>query len=100
DVRGWARVARARAPAEAEAFLPLELSIRRAISADVEALRALIRESVLGLSAGDYSKDQLASALTHLFGVDTRLIDDGTYFVVEESGSAAPVACGGWSRRR
>ena len=74
------------------------LSIRAALPADVEALEALIRESVLGLSGGDYSPEQLASALRHVFGVDTRLIDDGTYFVVEHLGH--PVACGGWSRRR
>ncbi|HEY6148272.1 MAG TPA: GNAT family N-acetyltransferase, partial [Thermoanaerobaculia bacterium] len=65
-----------------------------------ESLRGLIRESVVGLGSRDYSDEQIASALTHLFGVDTRLIDDGTYFVVEEPGRSAPVACGGWSRRR
>ncbi|WP_245262714.1 GNAT family N-acetyltransferase [Ensifer sp. BR816] len=30
-------------------------------------------------------------------GLDTRLIDDGTYFVVEQDGAIA--GCGGWSRR-
>ena len=74
------------------------LFLRPAVPADVESLRKLIRESVLGLSGGDYSGQQLAAALEHLFGVDTRLIEDGTYFVVESEGS--PVACGGWSRRR
>ncbi|MDQ2869423.1 MAG: GNAT family N-acetyltransferase [Acidobacteriota bacterium] len=58
----------------------------------------LLRASVLGLGAVEYSPRQLASALTHIFGVDTRLIEDGTYFVIEEEGR--PVACGGWSRRR
>ena len=74
------------------------LAIRAALPADVEVLEALIRDSVLGLSGGDYSPEQLASALRHVFGIDTRLIDDGTYFVVEHQGQ--PVACGGWSRRR
>jgi len=80
--------------------VPEELTIRAAVPKDVEPLRELIRESVVGLGGRDYSAEQIASALTHLFGVDTRLIDDGTYFVVEERGRAAPVACGGWSRRR
>ena len=80
--------------------MPEGFTIRRAAPGDVEPLRSLIRDSVLGLSDGDYSQEQLASALKHLFGVDTRLIDDGTYFVVEEAGVPAPVACGGWSRRR
>ncbi|MEO8431042.1 MAG: GNAT family N-acetyltransferase [Acidobacteriota bacterium] len=75
-------------------------SIRPAVPADVERLTALIRESVIGLSLGDYSAAQLESALIHVFGVDTRLIDDGTYFVVEEPGTTGPLACGGWSRRR
>ena len=75
-----------------------DLHIRAAVAADVEALETLIRDSVLGLSGGDYTPAQLASALRHVFGIDTRLIDDGTYFVVEDRGQ--PVACGGWSRRR
>jgi GNAT superfamily N-acetyltransferase len=68
------------------------------VRGDVAALRELIRDSVLGLSGFDYSPEQLESALRHLFGVDTTLIDDGTYYVVEAEGR--PVACGGWSRRR
>jgi GNAT superfamily N-acetyltransferase len=75
-----------------------DLSLRAAALSDTEALNALVRESVLGLSLGDYSSEQLESALRHLFGIDTRLIEDGTYYVVEESGR--PIACGGWSKRR
>jgi GNAT superfamily N-acetyltransferase len=75
-----------------------EFRIRPAVAADAGDLGALIRESVLGLSGADYSPEQLASALQHLFGVDTRLIKDGTYYVVESG--ERPVACGGWSRRR
>ncbi|MCE2900773.1 MAG: GNAT family N-acetyltransferase [Gemmatimonadetes bacterium] len=33
-----------------------------------------------------------------MFGVDTQLVDDGTYFVLEADGH--PVACGGWSGRQ
>ena len=77
---------------------PEDLRIRLAVPADAGVLRALIADSVLGLGGADYSPTQLASALTHLFGLDTRLIEDGTYYVVEERGR--PVACGGWSRRR
>lgn len=75
-----------------------DLRLRAALPEDAGRLTVLIRESVLGLSGGDYSSGQLAAALEHLFGVDTRLIEDGTYYVVESAG--APVACGGWSRRR
>lgn len=75
-----------------------ELRIRAATEADIPGLTSLIRDSVLGLSDSDYSPAQLASALAHLFGVDSRLIEDGTYYVVEAADR--PVACGGWSRRR
>ncbi len=75
-----------------------QLSIRPARLEDVEVLSVLVRESVLGLSLGDYSREQLDAALRHLFGVDTRLIEDGTYYVVDDHGR--PIACGGWSRRR
>ncbi|MEP7133135.1 MAG: GNAT family N-acetyltransferase, partial [Acidobacteriota bacterium] len=70
--------------------------IRKAVPEEVAALTELLRASVLGLANAEYSRAQLESALTHVFGVDTRLVEDGTYFVVEEDGQAA--ACGGWSR--
>ena len=82
-----------RPPSASDALL-----LRPAVPGDVEPLSALIRESVLELGGRDYSSEQLASALVHLFGVDTRLIEDGTYYVVESDGRA--IACGGWSRRR
>jgi GNAT superfamily N-acetyltransferase len=75
-----------------------ELRVRVAVPADAALLEPLIRESVLRLGGADYSPEQLASALVHVFGLDSRLIDDRTYYVVETR--ARPVACGGWSRRR
>ena len=42
--------------------------------------------------------DAIQIAASHaIMGLDTQLIDDGTYFVVEGDGSLA--GCGGWSRR-
>lgn len=72
--------------------------LRAATAADVPALSALIDASVRGLSAAHYTPAQIESALRHVFGVDTQLVRDGTYYLVEADGS--PVACGGWSRRR
>ena len=37
------------------------------------------------------------SASRAIMGLDTQLVEDGTYFVVEEDGELA--GCGGWSRR-
>lgn len=72
--------------------------LRRATPADVPALHALIDGSVRVLSAGHYSPQQVESSLRYLFGPDTQLIADGTYYVVEAGGALA--AAGGWSRRR
>jgi GNAT superfamily N-acetyltransferase len=65
---------------------------------EVPALEALIAASVRGLSIGYYSPEQIESALIHVFGVDSQLIADGTYFVAELDGQI--VGCGGWSKRK
>jgi GNAT superfamily N-acetyltransferase len=72
--------------------------IRVATESDRPALSALIPASARGLSKGYYSDPQTESAILHVFGVDSRLIADGTYFAAEEEGRL--VGCGGWSRRR
>jgi len=72
--------------------------IRRARMADIPALDALIAASARGLSGGDYTAEQVEGALRGAFGVDTQLIRDGSYFVIEAGARFA--GCGGWSRRR
>jgi GNAT superfamily N-acetyltransferase len=95
--------------------------IRQAVTADIPALRALINASVRGLQAGDYTPAQIESALATVYGVDTQLIADGTYFVAEVAPAAAVssqavalgasesigqeripaiAGCGGWSKRK
>jgi len=73
-------------------------TVRRATADDIPALTALIDASVRGLQAGDYSVAQIDGALRAVYGVDTQLIADGTYFVVETD--SLIVGCGGWSQRR
>ena len=56
-----------------------------------------------GLQTEDYFVAQLESALRTVYGVDTQLISDGTYFAAEETGSspaALIVGCGGWSKHK
>jgi GNAT superfamily N-acetyltransferase len=76
----------------------MPVTIRLAREDDVPALRSLIALSVRGLQAMHYTPTQMEGALASVFGVDTQLILDGTYFVVEADGQLA--ACGGWSKRR
>jgi GNAT superfamily N-acetyltransferase len=75
----------------------LEIALRRAAPADIPVLLALIERSVRGLQSADYTPAQIERALIAVYGIDTQLIADGTYFAVECAG--AIVGCGGWSRR-
>jgi GNAT superfamily N-acetyltransferase len=80
----------------------MNIRIRLAESRDIPLLSQLIAASVRGLQAGDYSAAQLESALRTVYGADTQLISDGTYFAAEEtesSGAPLLVGCGGWSKR-
>src|SRR5919107_1519990 len=76
----------------------MEYLLRRATLEDRAALERLIAESARGLSLGDYSEEQVEAALASVFGVDTDLIHDGTYYVAEAGNE--PIGCGGWSKRR
>lgn len=86
----------------------MNICIRMAEARDIPLLRQLIEASVRGLQAEDYSPEQLENALRSVYGVDTQLISDGTYFAAEATESsaekfpAAPllVGCGGWSKRK
>ena len=73
--------------------------LRLAVPADLPALRELIPASVRVLGVDYYTPRQIESAIQHVFGADTQLVADGTYFVVEAEGQRI-VGCGGWSRRR
>lgn len=74
------------------------MDVRVALRDDIPALQQLIRVSVRGLNADRYTPDQLDAALDAIFGVDSQLIDDGTYYVID--GDTVPAAAGGWSGRR
>jgi GNAT superfamily N-acetyltransferase len=75
----------------------MQYFLRQANAADIPALGRLIEASVRGLQAEDYTQAQIEAALRTAFTVDSQLIEDGTYFVVEQGGEMA--GCGGWSRR-
>jgi GNAT superfamily N-acetyltransferase len=72
--------------------------LRAATHADRGALQRLIARSARELGARYYRREQIEAALSGAFGVDSQLIDDGTYFVAEHEDRL--LGCGGWSRRR
>ena len=69
---------------------------RIATLADTDALRDLMDAAIAELQKPFLDERQIASSRA-LMGLDTQLIIDGTYFVVEAGG--VPRGCGGWSRR-
>ncbi len=84
--------------------------IRVAQEDDIPELHALIEASIRGLQAGDYSPAQIEGALGTVLGLDTQLIRDQTYYIVEVSDPLGSrdakrsverkVGCGGWSKRK
>lgn len=73
-------------------------TLRKAKRDDIGSIAELIDASVRGLAKGFYDDEQIERSVATVFGVDTDLIDDSTYFVAESDG--ALVGCGGWSKRR
>lgn len=63
---------------------------------DIPALTAIMDASIAELQKTFLTEAQIASSRM-VMGIDTQLIEDGTYFVVEEGDEIA--GCGGWSRR-
>lgn len=75
----------------------MNFQIRTAVESDYSSIESLIDVSARKLGAADYSPEQIEAALKSAFGLDTQLINDQTYFVVESGGLT--VGCGGWSYR-
>jgi GNAT superfamily N-acetyltransferase len=72
------------------------VSHRLATQKDLPELTALMDASIRRL-VGAYLDAAHVEASFDFMGVDTQLIEDGTYFVVESENRI--VGCGGWSRR-
>jgi GNAT superfamily N-acetyltransferase len=75
---------------------PRAFTHRLADRTDLPAMEAL-----MDLAIGELLKPYLDAAQIEasrlVMGLDTQLVEDGTYFVVEADGALA--GCGGWSRR-
>src|ERR1700761_6611506 len=75
----------------------MQITTRLATLEDIPQLNEMIAVSVRGLSTDYYTPAQIESAIKYVFGVDTQLVIDGTYYVAEINGEI--VGCGGWSKR-
>jgi GNAT superfamily N-acetyltransferase len=74
----------------------MEFTHRLATRDDLPALSAVMDAAISELQRGFLDDAQIEASRT-VMGIDTQLIDDGTYFVVESGVDIA--GCGGWSRR-
>ncbi|MFZ9395753.1 MAG: GNAT family N-acetyltransferase [Erythrobacter sp.] len=72
------------------------LTIRLANANDAPAIAALMERAIAELQQGFLTPEQIAASHVAM-GLDLQLIEDGTYFCVEDDGELA--GCGGWSRR-
>jgi GNAT superfamily N-acetyltransferase len=69
---------------------------RIATEADLPELRALMTRAIERLQ-DDFLSPAQVRASHKVMGLDTQLVRDGTYFIIEEDGRLA--GCGGWSFR-
>jgi GNAT superfamily N-acetyltransferase len=74
------------------------MQIRKACLADIAEIETMIARSVMELMGKEYSLEQRRASIGPLFGVDRQVIEDGTYYVVEDAGRL--MGSGGWSFRR
>lgn len=74
----------------------MALTHRLATEEDLPALNALMTRAIEHLQDGFLSPEQV-KASHKVMGLDTQLVQDRTYFLVEEDGRLA--GCGGWSFR-
>lgn len=74
----------------------MEFSHRLATLADVSALQRVMDAAIRGLLPQFLAPEQVEASFA-VMGLDTQLIADGTYFILEQDGQIA--GCGGWSRR-
>ena len=72
--------------------------IRRASRDDTPELEQLIDASIRVLGGKFYNEQEIEESLVHVFGVDTTMIDDETYFVIQSESRI--VGAGGWSHRK
>jgi GNAT superfamily N-acetyltransferase len=74
----------------------MEFTHRIATTDDLVVLEAVMDAAISELQQGFLTPEEIESSRA-IMGIDTQLIQDGTYYVVLEGEAVA--GCGGWSRR-
>lgn len=74
--------------------------LRLATFEDKPIIKKLIEDSARALSHEDYSLEQIEIAIKYIYGVDSDLITDQTYFVAIDSQTQQIIGSGGWSKRK
>ncbi len=73
------------------------LTLRLAVASDLPALTALMNLAIGELLKPFLTPEQVRGSY-EIMGLDSQLVADGTYFVVEDEAGTIG-GCGGWSRR-
>jgi GNAT superfamily N-acetyltransferase len=74
----------------------MNLTYRLATEGDLPALHTLMDAAITGPLSAFLTPEQVQASRT-IMGLDSQLVADRTYFLIEVNGVAA--GCGGWSRR-
>jgi GNAT superfamily N-acetyltransferase len=75
----------------------MEFSSRLATLDDIPRLTEVMDAAISELQRAYLEPEQIEASRA-VMGIDTQLIEDGTYFVIEAPGGEV-AGCGGWSRR-
>ncbi|MBN8724876.1 MAG: GNAT family N-acetyltransferase [Acidobacteria bacterium] len=78
----------------------MDYYLRLATFEDKLVIKKLIEDSARALSQQDYSLEQIEIAIKYIYGVDSDLITDQTYFVAIDSQTQQIIGSGGWSKRK
>lgn len=76
-----------------------DCSIRPVAFHEIPVLEMLIAKSTRALTKEDYTPEQIEAAIAYVFGVDSELVADKTYYAVLNENEEY-LACGGWSKRQ
>lgn len=76
----------------------MKMTLRKAALTEMPRIEALMKLSMRLLGEGSYTPRQIESMCRYVCVPDKEIIEDGTYYVVEDE-KGTLIGCGGWSFR-